>query len=359
MDNVFIIVPTLNPNKEIFGKFLSELTKEFKNILVYDDGCRDEYDDFFKGLEKQNILVLHHYINLGKGRAMKDAFNYLLEKYPNLKGVVTADSDGQHRVKDIKKVAEEVLKYPDSLIMGCRNFNDKNVPSRNKFGNKTTRAVMKAFIGVSVTDTQTGLRGLPKEVMVKFMTTSGDHFEYETNQLIDTISKEVPIKEVAIETIYVSGNSESHFNPLKDSFAIYKLFFKYILSSVSSFIIDILLYALFIKIIPGGDITFGSFSLTIILATILSRVLSSIYNFTINAKMVFKNKNKSSKIKYFILVVVQMFVSALSVDLLAHFFGIADSNTVPLKLAVDAIIFLINFVIQREFIFIGETNENK
>ena len=359
MKDIFIIVPTLNRNVEIFSKFLKELQKEFKNILVYDDGCRDEYDSFFKDLEKDNIIVLHHYINLGKGRAMKDAFNYLLEEYPNLKGVVTADSDGQHSVKDIKKVAEEVLKNPDSLIMGCRNFNKENVPARNRFGNKTTRGVMKAFIGVSVTDTQTGLRGLPKEVMMKFMTTSGDRFEYETNQLIDTISKNVPIKEVEIETIYVNGNTESHFNPLKDSFAIYKLFFKYILSSVSSFVIDILLYALFIKILPWQSVNVFNLSLSIILATLFSRVLSSIYNFTINAKMVFKNKNRSSLIKYFILVVIQMIVSALSVDLIAHAFSIADNKTVPIKLLVDAIIFIINFIIQREFIFVGEKKNEK
>lgn len=359
MKDIFIIVPTLNPNTEIFDKFLNELQKEFPNILVYDDGCRDEYDSFFTKLEKDNIIVLHHYINLGKGRAMKDAFNYLLENYPNLKGVVTADSDGQHSVKDIKKVAEEVLNHPDSLIMGCRNFNKDNVPARNRFGNKTTRGVMKAFIGVSVTDTQTGLRGLSKEVMIKFMTTPGDRFEYETNQLIDTISKNVPIKEVEIETIYVNGNTESHFNPLKDSFAIYKLFFKYILSALSSFIIDILLYALFIKVLPWQNVNIVNLSLSIILATLFSRVLSSIYNFIINAKVVFKNKNKSSLIKYFILVVVQMFISAFTVDIIAHIFSIKSSKTVPIKLAVDAIIFLINFIIQREFIFVGEKKNEK
>ncbi len=359
MDDIFIIIPTLNPNVEILTPFLKNLKKEFKNILVYDDGCRDEYDDYFKKIAKDDITVLHHYINLGKGRAMKDAFNYLLENYPNLKGVVTADSDGQHSVKDIKKVAEEVLQYPDSLIMGCRNFAKKGVPARNRFGNKTTRGVMKAFIGVSVSDTQTGLRGLPKEVMLKFMTTAGDRFEYETNQLIDTTSKEVPIREIEIETIYVNGNTESHFNPLKDSLAIYKLFFKYILSSVSSFVIDILLYALFIKILPWHNIEIASLSLSIILATLFARVLSSIYNFTINARMVFKNKNKSSLIKYFILVIIQMFVSAIGVDLLAHAFGIADSKTVPIKFIVDAIIFLINFVIQREFIFVGEKKHEK
>ena len=32
MKDIFIIVPTLNPNIKIFDKFLKELSKEFKNI---------------------------------------------------------------------------------------------------------------------------------------------------------------------------------------------------------------------------------------------------------------------------------------------------------------------------------------
>lgn len=347
MKDIFIVIPTLNPNISILDPFLKELQKEFKNVLVYDDGCREEYQDYFKKLEKKGIIVLHHYINLGKGRAMKDAFNYLLNEYPNLKGVVTADSDGQHSVKDIKKVAEKVLENSDSLVLGCRNFDGKNVPARSKFGNKTTVNVLKLFVGVGVTDTQTGLRGLPKEVMIKFMDTQGERFEYETNQLIDTISKEIPIKEVEIETIYVNGNTESHFNPIKDSIAIYRLFIKYILASISSFVIDIALFAIFAKMLHGAAALF--------LATVFARVISSIYNYFVNANLVFKKKNSSSFVKYFILVIIQMLVSGTGVTYLARL--LPHISEVLIKVVVDAIIFVVNFIVQRELIFIGKKNE--
>ncbi len=349
MKDIFVIVPTLNPNVEILEEFLIKLQKEFKNILVYDDGCRDEYQEFFKKLEKKDIVVLHHYINLGKGRAMKDAFNYILNEYPNIKGVVTADSDGQHSVNDIKKCAQEVLDNPHALIMGCRDFDQKHVPARNRFGNKMTRRVLKLFVGVGVSDTQTGLRGLSREVMTKFMTTSGDRFEYETNQLIDTLSKDVPIIEVPIETIYINGNTESHFNPIKDSLAIYKLFIKYIFASVSSFVIDIALFAIFSKMITG--------KYYILIATIIARIISSIYNYLVNANMVFKNKNKSSFVKYVVLVIIQMFVSGIGVTYFAKL--LPKISSVLIKVVVDIIIFIVNFVIQREFIFIGEKNEKK
>ena len=349
MNDIFVVVPTLNPNIELLDDFLKKLKKDFKNILVYDDGCRDEYDDYFKKLEKDKIIVLHHYINLGKGRAMKDAFNYLLNEYPNLKGVVTADSDGQHSVEDVKKCAKAVIDNPSALVLGCRDFDKENVPARSRFGNKMTRRVLKLFVGVGVSDTQTGLRGLSKEVMMKFMTTAGDRFEYETNQLIDTISKKIPIVEVPIETIYINGNTESHFNPVKDSIAIYKVFIKYIFASLSSFAIDILLFALFNKLIPGG--------FHIIIATIIARIISSTYNYMVNANMVFKNKNKSSFIKYVALVIIQMLVSGIGVTYFAKVFK--KISEVLIKLVVDIVIFIANFVIQREFIFIGEKHEKK
>lgn len=340
MKDIFIIVPTLNPNVDLLDDFLNKLMKKTKKILVYNDGSRSEYKDYFKKLEKKGIIVLNHYINLGKGRAMKDAFNYLLNNYDNLKGVVTADSDGQHDVDDIMKCADAVIKYPDSLILGCRNFYESNVPKRNRFGNLMTCKIFKLFIGLNISDTQTGLRGLSKEVMLKFMETKGERFEYETNQLIETIDKNVPIKEVSIKTIYVNGNTESHFNPIKDSIAIYKQFFKYIISSVSSFVIDILLFTLFTYLITGKNY--------ILLSTIFARIISSIYNYLVNRKIVFKSNDKNSIYKYFLLSIIQMFASGIIVN---YLFKLININLTVLKIVVDLIIFIINFVIQREFVF--------
>ena len=64
---------------------------------------------------------------------------------PNLdeyNGVVTADSDGQHRVEDVIKLAKEVEENPDTLILGCRDFDLEQVPPKSKFGNKITMELL-------------------------------------------------------------------------------------------------------------------------------------------------------------------------------------------------------------------------
>ena len=189
MKNVFVIIPTLDPDEDIMNKFLIELEKEFKNILVVNDGSNKAHNKFFESLEKRGIIVLKHYENLGKGRGLKTAFNYILNEFPKIDGAVSADSDGQHSVKDIKKCAEELLKHPNELILGVRNFELDNVPPRSKFGNVVTRNIFKFFIGLDISDTQTGLRGFSRKLMTEFLTTNGDRYEYETNMLIECKEK--------------------------------------------------------------------------------------------------------------------------------------------------------------------------
>jgi len=346
MKNIFVVVPTLDPDEEIMGNFIKELQKEFKHILVVNDGSNSAHSKFFKSLEKDGIEVIGHYKNLGKGRGLKNAFNYLLEHYKNLEGVVTCDCDGQHSVKDIKKCVENLLENPNKLVLGVRNFDDVNVPSRSKFGNKITRNIFKLFIGLEISDTQTGLRALSKDLMVRFMDLPGERYEYETNMLIECKEKNIEISEVEIETIYLNHNVNSHFNPLKDSIMIYRLFMKYILVALSSFILDIMLFTGMLGVLKINS--------KILAATILARVVSSIYNYLINSNLIFKDMTVRSLVKYYILAVVQMFISGCFVT---YLFSLLNISVVFIKILVDLVIWVINLVVQREFVFIGDKYE--
>ncbi len=348
MKNIFIIVPTLDPDEKIMEIFLNELQKEFNHILVINDGSSDEHKKFFEKLEKKGIELFKHYKNFGKGRAIKNAFNYLLNKYPNIEGVVTADCDGQHSVSDIKKIAQEILNNKESLILGVRDFEKENVPFKSRYGNIITRNIFKIFIGLDISDTQTGLRGFSKYLMYKFIDTPGERYEYETNMLINCKQEDIEIIEIPIDTIYINSNATSHFNPLKDSILIYRLFAKYFLSSFSSFIVDIILFSIFLGILD--------FNTKILAATILARVVSSIYNYIINSKVVFKNISVKSLVKYYSVAILIMFISGCFVTYLSSLIKIP---IVLIKIIVDTILWTFNLVVLREFVFKGKKkNEN-
>lgn len=347
MKEPFIIIPSLNPQEHL-KNLVKNLKKEgFNDIIVVNDGSGAQYDPIFESLKTEShCLVIKHCVNQGKGRALKSAFNYYLEHCTDDNpGVITIDSDGQHKVSDVRKCAEALKQHPRHLILGCRDFNQKDVPFKSRFGNKLTRKMLHFLCGVNTSDSQTGLRGLSGESIRRFLSTKGERFEYETNMLIDAKENGIEFWEVPIETIYINDNSETHFHPVVDSLKIYSIFFKYTFSSVSSFIIDIALFKLFVLLLKYWIPAYY-----ILLATACARVLSSIYNFLMNKSLVFKSRDKTGNllVKYYLLCVVQMFCSGEIVTLCHSYLHIAE---LPAKIIIDSILFLAAFQIQKIWVF--------
>ncbi len=342
-----LIIPSLEPDEKLL-RLLEQLhAAGIQNIVLVDDGSGPEYAHYFdEAKTRWGCTVLRHAVNLGKGRALKTAFNHCLNTWPEAPGCVTADSDGQHTPACILDVMQALTQHPDHLVLGCRNFDEKDVPLRSSFGNKCTCFMFKALIGLNISDTQTGLRAIPTAFMHWLMRTGGERFEFESNMLIDTKEAKVPILEVPIETVYIEENRTSHFNPLRDSARIYAVFGKFLFSSLSSSVIDILLFSLFCFLLRDR-----AGALYITLATVFARVISAFYNYILNYRIVFKSSENHGMAagKYFLLAVVQMACSALLVNLL---FGLTGGfSEVVLKIIVDVCLFFISFQIQREFVY--------
>ena len=128
----------------------------------------------------------------------------------------------------------------------------------------------------------------------------------------------------------------------------YKTFIKYVISAGISFVLDLALFTIFSKLLGLviGDIA-------IIVGTILARIISSLINYFLNKNKVFEHGNnkvmdKETLIKYYILVVIQMGVSAFSVWIIHKVINI---DATIIKVFVDAIIFVVNYFIQKLFIF--------
>ena len=219
------IIPSLNPDNKL-ERLVDELIEnDFKKIIIVNDGSSDS-NIFDKLSKKEECIILTHDINKGKGCALKTAFKYyqesLMDEYS---GVITLDSDGQHSVSDVINISN-VLTDNDMFVLGTRLFNTKETPLRNKTGNRITSYVFKWLYGVYLKDTQTGLRAIPNRLINLHLNTTGDRFEYEINALIDLVKVKEKILQIDIKTVYLeNSNKNSHFNPFKDSYRIYKIMF--------------------------------------------------------------------------------------------------------------------------------------
>ncbi len=358
MLNLSIVIPTLDPSEKILTVVKDLKDTGFDRIIIVNDGSKLDKAPIFEALEAElGCTVLVHEQNKGKGRALKTAMSYFLENPAGHVGIITLDDDGQHTLKDTVRVGEALINNPDDLILGVRDFDAPNVPPKSKFGNKLTKSVMKALCRVSVSDTQTGLRAIPKSAMEGFIATEGERFEYETNMLLDTRSLGIKITEVVIDTVYIEDNKGTHFHPIRDSIKIYKQIFKYaashmqfisfFISSGLAFVIDNALFFIFALLLPTAFETLAYFP---------ARAISSLFNYFTNQKIVFNNTEnpKRSIIRYYILCVCQLCVSFLLVNVLIENViasTVSELTLTLLKLLVEFAIFPISFVIQRKWVF--------
>jgi putative flippase GtrA len=200
-----------------------------------------------------------------------------------------------------------------------------------------------------VTDTQTGLRGIPRAFMRELLDVPGERFEFETQMLLECAGS-YPVIEVPIQTIYDSKeNHQTHFNTLTDSVKIYRIlakkFMKYVFASFSSCVLDLVLFTIFCSMLKGKT---GSY---VAAATVLARVISATCNYALNYKVVFESKQKvhTSGVRYFLLAAVQMGLSAFLVTA-----GCSLISTVPetaVKVVVDGVLFFISYAVQQRYVF--------
>lgn len=219
-----LVVPAHHPAKnlpELIARMLDTDPLIFLAAVVVDDGNEAEWRELFAAVARvPRATVVRREMRGGMGAALKTGFGHALEAYPSAVGMVAADADGQHAPADVVRVARALAGAPDHLVLGARRFGD-SVPLRSRAGNEITRAVFRLVTGVALLDTQTGLRGWPRDLVRRNLTAAGSGFEYQLETLLGAL--DAPIIEIPIETIYENKNRLSHFRPLYDSLRIYRV----------------------------------------------------------------------------------------------------------------------------------------
>lgn len=349
MNDIMVIVPSLNPDNALIQVVDGLRSAGFNNIIVVDDGSDDKHQEPFKHAKESGCTVILHDINMGKGQALRSAFKYVTFNRSDIKAVITVDGDNQHEIPDIVNCINEYRNKPDNIILGCRDFSQDDVPARSRFGNNMTRFVFRCACGIKISDTQTGLRCIPAQYLHNMLEIDGNRYEYETNMLLYMKEHRIPFSEVKIHTVYIEENSSSHFNPIKDSVRIYAVIFKFLASSVWASVVDLLMFAVMCHLLAGHL----DKSMYILASTILARVISSLCNYTINHKIVFKSEGsmRNTIVRYYILCVCQMVVSYALVFLAAYVLHIGGGLVVAAKAVIDTILFFISFRIQKAWVF--------
>ena len=327
LSKISVVLPSLDPDEKLIAVIDGLLEHGFSDIILVNDGSKQENLHYFTDLAAQHpeIHLLHHEVNKGKGAALKNAFRWFLENRPDGYGVVTVDGDNQHHPADTRACCEHMMKTGHT-VLGCRDFNQEDVPARSSFGNKTTSLIFKIFVGMTISDTQTD--------------------------------------EVKIRTVYIEENKSSHFRVIHDSWRIYKLilahFFRYTASSITCFVVDSSMVFLLTKIL-------GTFLVDPVLSgisTIGARVVSSLINFFMNKKLVFQSNVSTGKamLRYYALAIPQLLVQWIANQGLYTLLGITEQQAgirTVIHILVMCILFLVSFTIQQRWVFAPEKSNDE
>ena len=355
--NCCVLIPAYQPSEAVWAYASALYAAGLRDILVVDDGSGSAYAPVFDHLRQmEGCEVIGYAENRGKGSALKYGFAHIRRTRPQCQVVVTADCDGQHTTEDVLRVAQDAAEHPGQLVLGVRDFtrtaDGTPVPLRSRLGNSCSSLVFWLLFHFWLPDTQTGLRGFSASLLEAFGQVPGSRYEYETEVLTFCMREHIPLRTLPITTVYENQNEGSHFHPMRDSTRIMAVmlrdFVRFLLSSLGSAAVDVLLAWFLLDalrpLLPGENFA------RIAAATVGARLVSMLVNYTLNRKLVFRQKQQTRKsfVRYLLLCAVIMLLSSGFVYLTARYLL---WNEKAAKLVGDCLLFLLGYQIQRVWVF--------
>lgn len=214
--NLAILIPTLN--EELAIKTLIKDCKKITEKVIVIDGLSSDRTIEFAEQSGADILRCE---KKGKGFALIHGFKHILN-VSDVSYVAYLDGDNTYDPEDIRTLYLEIQNDHDcDLLIGNRfPKREKGTITRlNMIGNKIFSKLVSKIVKQKITDTQSGLRVMSKEV-IEFLSNSleSKNFEIETEMIIKTAKKGFKIGEIPIR--YSKRDGETKLNPLQDGFRI-------------------------------------------------------------------------------------------------------------------------------------------
>lgn len=209
--NACVIIPTYN-NQNTIAAVINDVKKFSDRIIVVNDGSTDNTSEILGSII--GIEIIEYQDNKGKGKAIREGFNYAMES--NFDYAITIDADGQHFAEDLPLFLQKIEEKPNSLIIGSRNIEADGMPGKNTFANKFSNFWFKLETGISLPDTQSGFRLYPLQAYknTRFFTIK---YEFEIEILVRSAWRNIQIIPISIQVYYPpEAERVSHFKPLRD-----------------------------------------------------------------------------------------------------------------------------------------------
>jgi glycosyltransferase involved in cell wall biosynthesis len=216
---IAVVIPAYNEAPTI--RDVATRTLEFlSHVIVVDDGSTDATAAALAGLP---LTLICNPVNLGKGASLWRGFAVALAEGAD--AVITLDGDAQHRPEDIPRLVAAWQAHPGRIIIGARLAERDKVPPLRYFGNRFANFWVAWAAGCPVTDSQSGFRLYPAQVLrsVKVAHGPGARFAFESEILIEAGRSGVRSAAVPIAALYPLNARASHYRSAVDTARIVRM----------------------------------------------------------------------------------------------------------------------------------------
>jgi glycosyltransferase involved in cell wall biosynthesis len=169
MKKLSVIIAVFNEENTIFDVLVKVASVELqdqieKEIIVVNDKStdisREEIERYIQTYPDQNVQLINHDVNMGKGAAIHTGIKYATGDY-----IIIQDADLELDPNEYKLLIEPVLKKECDIVYGSRFLNQVSSPfTISKWANSFLTWLSNFVFGLKITDMETCYKLVPTNV---------------------------------------------------------------------------------------------------------------------------------------------------------------------------------------------------
>ena len=322
-----ILMPVYNPDERIVN-YVKKLKENNYQVILINDGSKSEYHSLFEKMVHDCKIISYPFFK-GKGYAIKEGIHYIKEHLQDKKGIIILENE-----------------YDLIHINHIRTLINKNSQKMWVVHHKGKRFLTKLFSMIynkEFIDVDSELFAFSMNYIDQMMAV--DENCYEVQSLIQSVQNNQEIEEIQLE------NKQEPFHlknkTIQIMYVIFLHLIRFISSSIISSVIDVLLAWILLDILK---LWMTSDFWRIALSSLIARILSTIVNYVINKKYVFKgmNNSKQTAIRFLVLTVIITVLSTLFVYATSSLHIMSEKLAKPVG---DLLLFLLSYSAQTKWVF--------